>query len=87
MPKQIKKNKTNFNQLNRIAIVLLDFHDLCQNTVNEPNGISSLAIKLLKKRGYTVLAIPHTEFNTSATIIKRVQYLDARLKDIVSGNV
>lgn len=55
--------------------------------MSEPNGISSLAIKLLKKQGYTVLAIPHTEFNTSDKIIKRVQYLDAKLKNVVSGNV
>lgn len=83
----IIKKKNLFRLLHRIAFVVLDFHDLCQNTVNEPNGISSLAIKLLKKQGYTVLVVPHTEFNTSETIIKRVQYLDARLKNIVSGNV
>lgn len=73
--------------LHRIAFVVLDYHDMCQGTVNEPNGISALAIRLLKQQGYTVLAIPHTEFNTSVTILKRVQYLDAKLKSAVSGNI
>lgn len=75
------------NTLNRIAFVVLDFHDLCMGSVNEPNGISSLTIRLLKQQGYKVLPIPHVEFNTSEKIIKRVQYLDAKLKNAVSGNV
>lgn len=78
--------KNVFRSLNRIAFVVLDFHDLCQGTVNEPNGISFLTIKLLKQQGYTVLLIPHTEFNTSEKLITRVQYLDAKLKNVVSGN-
>lgn len=68
----------------RIAFMVLDFQDLCKGTINTPNGISSLAIKLLEKKGYKVVVVPHTEFNTTEKILKRVQYIDAKLKDIVN---
>lgn len=61
-----------------------DYHDLCQGVFNQPNGISALTQKLLEQAGYNVLVVPHTEFNTSDKLIKRVQYLEEKLKEITA---
>lgn len=64
--------------------MVLDYHDMCKGCKNDPNGYNALAFKLLAKTGYAVLQIPHTEFSTSDKVLKRVQYLDTKLKQIVS---
>lgn len=64
--------------------MVLDYHDMCKGLKNELNGFNALAFKLLEKTGYKVLSIPHTEFSTSDKVLKRVKYLDSKLKDIVS---
>lgn len=48
-----------------------------------PNGYAAIAIKLLEKNGYHVLLVPHSEFSTSDKVLKRVQYVDEKLKNIV----
>lgn len=63
--------------------MVLDYHDMCKGLTNEPNGFNALAFKLLRKTGYNILQIPHTEFSTSDKVLKRVQYLDSKLKTIV----
>lgn len=65
-------------------MMVLDYHDMCKGLTNDPNGFNALAVKLLQKTGYSVLLIPHTEFKTSDKVLKRVQYLDSKLKDIVT---
>lgn len=64
--------------------MVLDYHDMCKGQANDPNGFNALALKLLRKSGYTVLQIPHNEFSTSDKVLKRVQYLDSKLKNIVN---
>lgn len=64
--------------------MVLDYHDMCKGQTNDPNGFNALAIKLLQKTGYNVLKIPHNEFSTSDKVLKRVQYLDSQLKNIVN---
>lgn len=64
--------------------MVLDYHDMCKGLNSDPNGFNALAFKLLKKTGYHVLPIPHTEFSTSDKVLKRVQYLDLKLKHIVT---
>lgn len=62
---------------------MLDFHDMCKGQTTDPNGYAAIAIKLLKCAGYNILLVPHNEFSTSEKVLKRVQYLDAKLKEIV----
>lgn len=70
-----------------IAFVVLDFHDMCLNDPSEePSGQTAFAIKLLKKQGYSVIALPQSEFSTSEKITQRVQYIDGRLKQIIRGD-
>lgn len=64
--------------------MVLDYHDMCKGCKNDPNGFNALAFKLLEKTGYIVLQIPHTEFSTSDKVLKRVQYIDTQLKNIVN---
>lgn len=63
--------------------MVLDYHDMCTGCTSDPNGFQALAIKILQKLDYKVLVIPHSEFKTSEKVVKRVQYLDAKLKTIV----
>lgn len=59
-----------------------DFHDLCQGVHQQPNGATALSRKLLEHAGYKVIMIPYNEFSTSDKMIKRVQYLQGKLKRI-----
>lgn len=69
----------------KVAILVLDYHDLCQgNNQSILNGVSALAVKLLEKNNYKVVTVPHTEFNTSDKLLKRVQYLESKLKKVLN---
>jgi hypothetical protein len=69
----------------RIAILVQDYHDMVQGTHQTVNGISALSMRLLERSGYTVLAVPYNEFSVSDKLLKRVQYLEAKLKLIVNS--
>lgn len=69
----------------RIALLVHDYHDMCQGPNPSLNGVHSLACRLLEKSGYSVLSIPYNEFNTSDKLLKRVEYLQRMFKAIVSG--
>lgn len=62
----------------------MDYHDLCQGNHLCPTGITSLAHQLLEKSGFKILTIPYNEFNTSDKLLKRVQYLEFKLKKIIN---
>lgn len=61
-----------------------DFHDVCQGDTNpRMSGISALSCKLLEGQGYTVIAVPYNEFSVSDKLLKRVEYLDTKLRAAV----
>ncbi|XP_050098994.1 uncharacterized protein LOC126579593 [Anopheles aquasalis] len=68
----------------RIAILVHDYHDMCQGPHPTLNGIQALNMRLLRERGYTVLSIPYNEFSTSDKLLKRVEYLQSKFKSIVT---
>ncbi|XP_021708153.1 protein TBRG4 isoform X2 [Aedes aegypti] len=68
----------------RIALLVHDYHDMCQGPNPSLNGVHALACRLLEKSGYSVLSIPYSEFNTSDKLLKRVEYLQRMFKTIVS---
>lgn len=65
--------------------MILDFHDMCQGAHQQPNGCTALAYRLLEKNGYTILTVPYNEFNTSDKLLKRVQYLEDKMKRAISS--
>ncbi|CAG9120764.1 unnamed protein product [Plutella xylostella] len=67
----------------RIAVLCLDYHDMCRKTA-APLGVNQLYTKLLQMKGYKVLQIPYTEYNPKDKLVTRVQYIEKRLKDLVS---
>ncbi|XP_067618070.1 FAST kinase domain-containing protein 4 [Eurosta solidaginis] len=69
----------------KIALMIVDFHDVCHGTHRSASGITSLCFELLEKSGYKVIAVPYNEFNTSDKLLKRVQYLEAKFKAIISS--
>ncbi|XP_058813956.1 uncharacterized protein LOC131677885 [Topomyia yanbarensis] len=68
----------------RIALLVHDYHDMCQGPHPTLNGVQTLVCRLLKNNGYSVLSIPYNEFNTSDKLLKRVEYLQKMFKAIVS---
>uniref|UniRef100_A0A182JBZ6 Uncharacterized protein n=1 Tax=Anopheles atroparvus TaxID=41427 RepID=A0A182JBZ6_ANOAO len=69
----------------RIALLVHDYHDMCQGPHASLNGMHALYMRLLEQRGYTVLSIPYSEFNTSDKLLKRVEYLQKKFKSIVTS--
>lgn len=76
-------DKTNTDAI-RVALMVVDFHDICHGTHRSASGITNLAFDLLEKSGYHVIPVPYNEFSTSDKLLKRVQYLEAKFKDVVS---
>lgn len=75
---QASKDKNLFH----IAVLGLDYHDLCRKTA-VPLGICHLYTRLLELKGFKVLQIPYTEFNPRDKLITRVQYIERNLKRLV----
>lgn len=68
----------------RIAMMVVDFNDVCHGAHRSATGITELSFNLLEKCGYKVLPVPYTEFNTSDKLLKRVQYLEGKFKEVVT---
>lgn len=68
----------------RIALLVHDYHDMCQGPHTALNGVQSLACRLLRATGYSVLSVPYNEFSTSDKLLKRVEYLQKAFKAIVN---
>ncbi|KAF5277416.1 hypothetical protein FQA39_LY06229 [Lamprigera yunnana] len=66
----------------KIAVVALDFHDMCKGCV-EPNGLNSLHFRLLEASGYKILSVPYTEFNPKDKLVNRVKYIESSLRKLV----
>ncbi|XP_020813139.1 protein TBRG4 [Drosophila serrata] len=77
-------DKENPNTI-RVALMVIDFHDICHGTHRSASGVTNLTFDLLEKSGYHVIPIPYNEFSTSDKLLKRVQYLEAKFKAIASG--
>ncbi|XP_063547944.1 FAST kinase domain-containing protein 4 [Cydia strobilella] len=67
----------------RIAVLGLDYHDLTRKAA-VPLGIYQLYTRMLRLKGFKVLQIPYTEFNPRDKLVTRVQYIENRLKEIIS---
>ncbi|XP_017023677.1 FAST kinase domain-containing protein 4 [Drosophila kikkawai] len=69
----------------RVALMVIDFHDICHGTHRSASGVTNLTFDLLEKSGYHVIPVPYNEFSTSDKLLKRVQYLEAKFKAIASS--
>lgn len=69
----------------RVGILVQDYHDFCRGRV-ELTGVNLLAIHLLEAKGYSVLTIPYTEFRSKDNLVRRVQYIESKLKEVVRAN-
>ncbi|XP_045449411.1 FAST kinase domain-containing protein 4 [Melitaea cinxia] len=67
----------------RIAVLGLDYHDFTRKEL-VPLGINKLYSRLLQLKGLRVLEIPYTEFSPKEKLVTRVQYIEKRLKEIIS---
>ncbi|CAH2085882.1 unnamed protein product [Euphydryas editha] len=67
----------------RIAVLGLDYHDFTRKEL-VPLGVNKLYSRLLQLKGFRVLEIPYTEFSPKEKLVTRVQYIEKRLKEIIS---
>lgn len=70
-------------------MMTLDYHDYCQSKtavedVGEryKTGIVDYTFRLLERSGYRILEVPYTEFGVNEKLLKRVQFLEGRMKKI-----
>ncbi|KAH8278588.1 hypothetical protein KR018_005705 [Drosophila ironensis] len=70
----------------RVALMVIDFHDICHGTHRSASGVTNLTFDLLEKSGYNVIPVPYNEFSTSDKLLKRVQYLEAKFKAIETSS-
>ncbi|XP_036323660.1 FAST kinase domain-containing protein 4 [Rhagoletis pomonella] len=82
----LSMDKENPNAI-KVALMVVDFHDVCHGTHRSAGGITNLTFELLEKSGYKVIPVPYNEFNTSDKLLKRVQYLEAKFKAIISNKI
>lgn len=67
----------------RIAVMVHDYHEICSGPNEMLSGLPQLYLNLLEKSGYKILTIPFNEFSSSEKLLKRVQYLETKLKKII----
>lgn len=72
------------SQATRVAILVLGYHDTCIGARYQPNGFQAFSKRLLEARGYKVLSVLHSEFSPSSKLVNRVQFLEQKLKSLVS---
>ncbi|XP_063705926.1 FAST kinase domain-containing protein 4 [Culicoides brevitarsis] len=68
----------------RVAFMVQEFNEMCQGTEICPSGITNLSTTLLEKTGRHVVSLPYNEFSVSEKLLKRVQYIDEKLKVILN---
>lgn len=73
----------------RIAMMTMDYHDYCQSKAalgspetRDKSGIADFTFRLLERSGFRILEVPYSEFGVNEKLLKRVQFLEARLKKI-----
>ncbi|KAH8382043.1 hypothetical protein KR009_001560 [Drosophila setifemur] len=69
----------------KVALMVIDFHDICHGSHRSASGVTNLTFDLLEKSGYHVIPVPYNEFSTSDKLLKRVQYLESKFKAIESS--
>lgn len=75
-------------------MMTMDYHDFCQAkpTAGQQertlSGIADFTSRLLERSGYRILEVPYTEFGVNEKLLKRIQFLEARLKkiDLIAGS-
>lgn len=65
----------------RVAILVHDYHDMCRGRL-EPTGVNLFISNILEAEGYKVLTVPYVEFRPRDKLIRRVQYIESKLKQI-----
>lgn len=63
--------------------MVVDYHDVCQGSHRSISGITAMSFDLLEKSGYLVLPILYNEYSTSEKLLKRVQYIEGKLKTLI----
>jgi len=80
-PLPIASLQTNQSSYRSIAIVVEGYPVTCRG-LKEPTGNSILNRYLLDSGGYEVVPIPYMEFNASEKLVKKVKYLEQKLKSV-----
>ena len=66
----------------RIAILLLDFSECLMGNHKHLNGLTSLKVRLLQSRGYSVLIVRHNEVSGMKKL-QQIRTLEAKLRSLL----
>ena len=67
----------------RIAVIVLNYKDLCKGKPFS-TGAQGFRERLLIQSGYRVVKVKHTEFDPREKLVKKVQYLEHLIKNVMS---
>lgn len=67
----------------RVALLVQDFKDFTLHNI-ELNGYGSLSVRILMKMGYTVVQVPYFEYDSQASTVKRLQYLQQKILEAIN---
>ncbi|GAB1607322.1 FAST kinase domain-containing protein 4-like [Argonauta hians] len=68
--------------VNQIAFKVLDFPDMTLCTV-KPTGLHTMAARHLIHLDYILIQVPYTEFSDRLTTVKKMQYLQRRIRSAI----
>lgn len=74
------------NNVQRIAIMVLDYHDYCIGQ-NDLVGSIYLYTQLLKARGYEIITVSYENFSVQDNIKKRIEYLKQCMNSVQEKSV
>ncbi|ODM90760.1 Protein TBRG4 [Orchesella cincta] len=81
MPTALETVKAKSCSLDKVAIVVEGYPVMCLG-LKQPTGQALLNTRMLEAQNFLVVTVPYTEFGSSEKLIRRVQYLEQKLKAI-----
>ena len=67
----------------RLGVLVWGFRDYTTGT-QELMGSARLGVRLVEARGCRALQVPYFEYSTKAKTLKNVQYLEAKIKEVIA---
>lgn len=64
-------------------MIVLNYKDVCKGKPCSTGG-QGLRERLLIQSGYRVISVKHTEFDPKEKLVKKVQYLEQLVKDVLT---
>ncbi|CAL8114890.1 unnamed protein product [Orchesella dallaii] len=84
-PVALESAKTKPSSVHKVAFVVEGYPLTCLG-LKHPTGQALLNVRMLEAQNFLVVTVPYTEFGTNEKLIRRVQYLEQKLKTVSQKN-